>query len=59
MNKRMREKGDTMKNNEKKVDFDLSLLSLQELITVYQKVAEFLEFLESKKIGEEKGDAHE
>ena len=42
-----------MKNNEKTVDFDLSLLSLQELITVYQKVAEFLDFLESKKIVEE------
>ena len=49
----MRGKGDIMKNNEKTVDFDLSLLSLQELITVYQKVAEFLDFLESKKIVEE------
>ena len=49
----MRGKGDIMKNKEKTVDFDLSLLSLQELITVYQKVAEFLDFLESKKIVEE------
>ena len=49
----MRGKGDIMKNSEKTVDFDLSLLSLQELITVYQKVAEFLDFLESKKIVEE------
>jgi len=37
-----------MKNN--KVDFDLSQLSLQELIEVYQDIATFLEFLESKKI---------
>ena len=57
----MRGKGDIMKNNEKTVDFDLSLLSLQELITVYQKVAELLDFLESKKIvEEEKGkESHE
>ncbi len=41
-----------MKSNEKTVDFDLSLLSLQELITVYQKVSEFLEYLEDKKIKE-------
>ncbi len=45
-----------MKNNEKTVDFDLSLLSLQELITVYQKVSEFLEYLEDKKIKEEEKD---
>ena len=57
----MRGKGDIMKNSEKTVDFDLSILSLQELITVYQKVAEFLDFLESKKIvEEEKGkESHE
>lgn len=45
-----------MKNNEKTVDFDLSLLSLQELITVYQKVSEFLEYLEDKKIKAEEKD---
>ena len=39
--------------NEKTVEFDLSLLSLQELVSVYQKVEEFLEYLESKKIVEE------
>ena len=45
-----------MKNNEKTVDFDLSLLSLQELITVYQKISEFLEYLEDKKIKAEEKD---
>ena len=45
-----------MKNNEKTVDFHLSLLSLQELSTVYQKVSEFLEYLEDKKIKEEEKD---
>ena len=45
-----------MKKNEKTVDFDLSLLSLQELITVYQKVSEFLEYLEDKKIKAEEKD---
>ena len=49
----MRGKDDIMKNSENTVDFDLSFISLQELITVYQKVAEFLDFLESKKIVEE------
>ncbi len=36
-----------------KVDFDLSLLSLEELIQVYNDIDEFLQFLSDSKIGEE------
>lgn len=39
-----------------KVDFDLSLLSLEELIQVYNNIEEFLQFLEENKIGEEGDD---
>jgi len=34
-----------------KVDFDLSTLSLEELIKVYESVDEFIEFLNDSKIG--------
>ena len=47
-------KGDLMKNDENKVDFDLSTLSLNELIQVYQDITEFLQFLDENKIVEEK-----
>ena len=43
-----------MEKNDNKVDFDLSTLSLQELIKVYEDMNEFMEFLESSKIEEEK-----
>ena len=33
-----------------KFDFDLSVLTLEELIRVYENVDEFITFLESKKI---------
>lgn len=40
-----------MKNDSKeKVDFDMSILSLDELIKVYEEITEFLKFLEDKKI---------
>ena len=43
-----------------KVDFDLSQLSLEDLIEVYNKIEEFIEELNSSKIGtEEKGDSNE
>lgn len=36
--------------DENKVDFDLSTLSLEELIKVYESVEEFIEFLNDNKI---------
>jgi len=36
--------------NENKVDFDLSVLSLQELIEVYENITDFLQFLDGSKI---------
>ena len=39
-----------MKSKDKTVEFDLSLPSLEDLITVYKKVLEFLEYLKSKEI---------
>ena len=39
-----------MKLEEEKVDFDLSALSLQELVDVYKDITEFLQFLEENKI---------
>lgn len=43
-----------MEKNDKKVDFDLSALSLKELIQVYEEMNEFMDFLNSNKIEEEK-----
>ena len=41
-----------------KVDFDLSQLTLEDLIEVYNKIEEFIEFLNGSKIAtEEKGDS--
>ena len=46
--------GMTKENN--KIDFDLSTLSLEELIEVYEKIDNFISFLEDSKIEiEEKG----
>ncbi len=43
-----------------KVDFDLSLLTLEDLIEVYNKIEEFVEFLDGSKIvTEEKGEKDE
>ena len=39
-----------MKKEENKVDFDLSVLSLEELIKVYENVDNFLKYLQDKKI---------
>ena len=44
---------------EEKVDFDLSKLTLEELIEVYEKVEEFIEFLENSKIEEVKDNEDE
>ncbi len=38
---------------EEKVDFDLSALTLKDLITVYNTVTEFIEYLDENKIEEE------
>lgn len=43
-----------------KIDFDLSTLTLEELIEVYEKIDEFIEFLDESKIEiEEKGNEDE
>lgn len=43
-----------------KVDFDLSQLTLEDLIEVYSKIEEFIEYVNSSKITEEeKGDSDE
>lgn len=44
-----------MKNDEKKVDFDLAVLSLSELVTLYEKINGFVEFLDSSVIEDKKG----
>lgn len=44
---------------EEKVDFDLSKLTLEELIEVYEKVEEFIDFLNSSKTDEEKENEDE
>ena len=48
-----------MKRADSKFDFDLSVLSLEELITVYNDVDDFISFLESKKVEVEKKDENE
>jgi hypothetical protein len=42
-----------MEKVEKKVDFDLSVLSLEELVKVYENITTFLQFLDEKKIVQE------
>lgn len=39
-----------MKKKEEKVGFDLSNLSLQELIEVYNNIEEFMQYLDENKI---------
>jgi len=39
-----------MKKEETKVDFDLSVLKLEELIKVYENVDNFIKYLNDKKI---------
>lgn len=39
-----------MVKEENKVNFDISTLSLSELIKVYEDITDFLEFLDEKKI---------
>ena len=39
-----------MKKEENKVDFDLSVLSFEELIKVYENVNNFIKYLNDKKI---------
>ena len=53
--------GDAMKKEEKnKVNFDLSTLTLEELIEVYENIQIFLDYLEESKIEiEEKGKKDE
>lgn len=41
------------KKKEEKVDFDLSTLSLEELVEVYNKIDEFLSFCRVSKLEEE------
>jgi hypothetical protein len=42
-----------MNNEENRVNFDLSTLSLNELIKVYEDITSFLQFLDEKKIVKE------
>ena len=39
-----------MKKQENKVDFDLSVLRLEELIKVYENIDNFIKYLNDKKI---------
>lgn len=50
-----------MKKEEKKVDFNLSILKLDELIKVYDEVNNFIKYLNDKKIviEEKVNDANE
>lgn len=42
--------GICMKKDENKVDFDLSVLKLEELIKVYDNIDNFIKYLKDKKI---------
>jgi hypothetical protein len=46
-------KGDFMKKEDAKINFDMSALSLSELIKVYEDIVSFLQYLDEKKIVEE------
>lgn len=48
-----------MKKEENKVNFDLSALSLSELIKVYEDIDNFLQLLSEKKIVEEEEKVEE
>lgn len=43
-------KGDFMKKESNKFNFDISTLSLNELIKLYEEITEFLQFLNDSKI---------
>lgn len=43
-----------IKNKNDKIDFDMSLLTLEELVKVYENIEDFLKFLNEKKIVTEK-----
>lgn len=43
-----------MKKENEKVNFDLSVLNLKELVTVYEEITDFIKLLEDKKIVTEK-----
>jgi hypothetical protein len=45
-----------MKKEEQKIKFDMSILSLNELIEVYEEIKEFIALLEKKKIVPEGGE---
>lgn len=45
-----------MNKEEKKVDFDLSVLSLNELVSLYENVINFLSYLSETKIDDTKGE---
>lgn len=49
-----KKKGEVMKNETKKADFDLSILKLSELISLHEKVVSFQQYLEENKIETEK-----
>jgi hypothetical protein len=52
-----KKKGDFVKKKEKTVNFDLSTLSLSELIKVYEDITDFLQLMDEKRIvAEEKVD---
>lgn len=42
-----------MKKEENKVNFDMSVLTLKELIKVYEDIVDFLQFIEEKKISQD------
>ena len=44
---------------ENKINFDLSTLTLEELVEVYENIEIFLDYLEESKIEEEKGKEDE
>lgn len=48
-----------MKKEVNKVDFDMSKLSLSELVKVYENINTFLQFLDEKKIVEEVEDGNQ
>ena len=50
--------GDAM-TEENKINFDLSTLTLEELVEVYENIEIFLDYLEESKIEEEKGKEDE
>lgn len=48
-----------MTKKENKVNFDLSILTLTDLIKVYEDVQSFIYYLEDKRIEEEKEESDE